>query len=293
MRACRYLTIVFCAALALPAAEKGEVVRLWPHGAPGSEGITAKEVVMPRDDSHAYIRLSGIHDPSLLVYLPPREKATGAAVVIGPGGGHQFLAMDVEGYEIVEWLNSHGIAGFILKYRLARDMTKDPKANYTVAGTALADAQRAIRLVRSRTAEWAVDPSRIGFMGFSAGGEVAALLETRFDAGNPSAADPVDKFSSRPDFSLVIYPGFRPDAIGDIPKDAPPAFLACASDDRSHVVTTANFYLALEKASIPVEMHLYQKGGHGFGMRDKQAPVTTWNDRLLDWLNSGGYLARR
>jgi endo-1,4-beta-xylanase len=285
--------MVFIAAVAAPAAEKGEEVRLWPHGAPGSEGIAAKEVVMPRDDSHAYIRLSSIHNPSILVYLPPKEKATGAAIVIAPGGGHQFLAMDVEGYEIVDWLNSHGIAGFILKYRLARDMSKDPKANYTVIGNALPDAQRAMRLVRSRAAEWGVDPHRVGFMGFSAGGEVAALMETRFDAGNPSAADPIDRLSSRPDFSLIVYPGFRLDEIAEVPKDAPPAFLVCATDDPSHVVTTANLYLALQKARIPAEMHLYQKGGHGFGMRDKQAPVTTWNDRLLDWLNSGGYLTKQ
>jgi endo-1,4-beta-xylanase len=270
------------------AAERGESVVLWPNGAPGSEGQTGKEQVLPRDKDHAYIRLSNIHSPSVLVYLPPKEKATGAAVVIAPGGGHSFLAMDVEGYEIVDWLNSHGIAGFILKYRLARE----PNSKYTVQGNALPDAERAVRLVRSRAKEWGVDPARIGFMGFSAGGEVAALLETRFGAGTADAPDPIDRLSSRPDFSLIIYPGFRPDAITSVPKDAPPAFLVCATDDRSHVVTTANLFLTLEKASIPVEMHLYERGGHGFGMRDKQAPVTTWNDRLLDWLNDHKMLGK-
>jgi len=268
------------------AAERGEQVPLWPGGAPGSEGQTGKELVQPRDATHAYIRLSGIDNPSLLVYLPPKEKATGAAVVIAPGGGHAFLAMDVEGYEIVDWLNSHGIAGFILKYRLARE----PNSHYTVLGSAFPDSERAVRLVRSRAKEWGVDPARVGFMGFSAGGELAALMETRFDSGNAEAADPVDRLSARPDFSLIIYPGFRPDEITSVPNNAPPAFLACATDDPSHVVTTANFYLLLQKAKIPAEMHLYEKGGHGFGMRDKGAAVTHWNDRLLDWLNDHQFL---
>jgi endo-1,4-beta-xylanase len=263
------------------AADRGQEFPLWPHGAPGSEGQTGKELVQPRDATHAYIRLSGINNPSVLVYLPPKEKATGAAVVIAPGGGHSFLAMDVEGYEIVDWLNAHGIAGFILKYRLARE----PNSHYTVIGHAFPDSERAVRLVRSRAKEWGVDPARIGFMGFSAGGELAALMETRYETGSPEAADPIDRVSARPDFSLIIYPGFRLDEISSVPKDAPPAFLACATDDPGHVVTTANLYLLLQKNKVPAEMHLYEKGGHGFGMRDKGAAVTHWNDRLLDWLN--------
>jgi len=285
---CRLLPL-FCFLAAATAQQRGEEIVLWPNGAPGSEGMTGKELVLPRDQDHAYIRLSNIHRPSVLVYLPPKEKATGAAVVIAPGGGHSFLAMDVEGYEVVDWLNSKGIAGFILKYRLARE----PNSHYTVQGNALPDALRAIRLVRSRAKEWGVDPARVGFMGFSAGGEVAALVETRFDAGSPEAQDPIDRLSSRPDFNLVIYPGFRLDTIGQIPRDAPPAFLVCATDDPSHVVTTANLYLALQKAKVPLEMHLYEHGGHGFGMRDKNGPVTNWNQRLYEWLDDRKFLARR
>jgi len=140
------------------SAERGEEVPLWAQGAPGSEGQAGKELVQPPDATHAYIRLSGINNPSVLVYLPPKEKATGAAVVIAPGGGHSFLAMDVEGYEIVDWLNSHGIAGFILKYRLARE----PNSRYTVLGHAFPDSERAVRLVRSRAREWGVDPAPSG-----------------------------------------------------------------------------------------------------------------------------------
>jgi acetyl esterase/lipase len=147
----------------------------------------------------------------------------------------------------------------------------------------LPDAARAMRTVRTRAKEWGVDPSRIGFMGFSAGGEVAALIETRFDAGNDSSTDPIERASSRPDFAVVVYPGFRPGTI-TAPKNAPPTFLVCADDDRSHVVTTANLYLDLEKQGVSSEMHIYAAGGHGFGMRASKLPVATWPDRLKEWM---------
>jgi endo-1,4-beta-xylanase len=147
----------------------------------------------------------------------------------------------------------------------------------------LADAARAVRTVRSRAAEWGVDPARIGFMGFSAGGEVTALIETRFDAGNAGAGDPVERASSRPDFAAAIYPGFKPGTI-TVPKDAPPTFLMCTDEDRAHVVTTVNLYLDLEKQGVPTEMHIYASGPHGVGMRPSHLPVATWPDRLRDWM---------
>ncbi len=257
----------------------GEAVFLWPDGAPGSEGMTGPEVVTPRSRDHSFIGVTNVHNPSILIYLPPKDKATGTGIVVYPGGGHRFLAMDVEGYEIADWLNKQGIAAFVLKYRLAQT----PGAHYTVEGTSFADAQRAIRLVRSRAKEWGVEDGRLGIMGFSAGGALAAMAETHFDSGNAAAADPVDRLGSRPDFSVLVYPGFKVDAI-TVPKDAPPAFLVCADNDRSHVVTTAKFYLALEEAGGSAELHVYSTGGHGFGMRDKNAPVSTWNVRLEDWM---------
>jgi acetyl esterase/lipase len=219
-----------------------------------------------------------VHYPSIYVFLPPKEKASGMAVVVAPGGGHSQLVIDKEGWEIADFLNRNGIAAFVLKYRLARA----PGSHYTVEANALADAARAMRTVRSRAAEWGLDRARIGIMGFSAGGEVAALMETRFDAGNADAADPIDRASSRPDFAVVVYPGYRPGTI-TVPKDAPPTFLVCADDDRSHVVTTVNLYLDLEKQQVPAEMHIYGSGGHGFGLRSK-LPVGNWPDRLLDWM---------
>ncbi|MGD0048670.1 MAG: alpha/beta hydrolase [Bryobacteraceae bacterium] len=271
----QWVVTLFVAATAL-AAERGEEIRLWPNGAPGSEGETAAEVF--KGDARLPSNFTVVHYPSIYVFLPPKDEASGMAMVVAPGGGHSQLVIDKEGWEIAEFLNRNGIAAFVLKYRLARA----PGSHYTVEGNALADAARAMRTVRSRAGEWGVDPARIGIMGFSAGGEVAALMETRFDAGNANVADPIERASSRPDFAVVVYPGYRPGTI-TVPKDAPPTFLVCADDDRSHVVTTVNLYLDLEKQQVPAEMHIYGSGGHGFGLRSK-LPVANRPDRLLDWM---------
>jgi endo-1,4-beta-xylanase len=262
-----------------PAIERGEEIRLWPHGAPGSENETAPEVFESTPNSKLPKRFTVVHYPSLYVFLPPQDKANGVAVVVAPGGGHSQLVIDKEGWEIADWLNRNGIAAFVLKYRLARA----PQSHYTVDRDALADAARAMRTVRTRAAEWGVDPARIGFMGFSAGGEVTALIETRFDAGYPGADDPLERASSRPDFAAAIYPGFKPGAI-TVPKDSPPTFLMCTDEDRSHVVTTVNLYLDLQKQGVPTEMHIYASGAHGVGMRPSRLPVATWPDRLRDWM---------
>ena len=261
------------------AVERGEEMRLWTKDAPGSEGETAQEVFKPSDNPKLPNNFTVVHYPSIYAFLPPKEKANGMAVVIAPGGGHSQLVINKEGWDIADWLNKNGIAGFVVKYRLAR--AKD--SHYTVDREALADASRAMRTVRYHAKEWGVDPERIGFMGFSAGGEVAALMETRFDKGNDSAPDPIDRVSSRPDFAVVVYPGFRPGTI-TVPKDAPPTFLVCADDDRSHVVTTVNLYLDLEKQGVSSEMHIYAAGAHGFGMKPSNLPVATWPDRLLAWM---------
>jgi acetyl esterase/lipase len=260
-------------------AERGEEIRLWPNGAPGSEGETAAEVFETAPNSTLPKRFTVVHYPSIYVFLAPKEKANGMAVVVAPGGGHSQLVIDKEGWEIADWLNRNGIAAFVLKYRLARA----PGSHYTVDRDALADAARAVRMVRCRAAEWGLDPARIGFMGFSAGGELTALIETRFDAGNAAAADAVDRASSRPDFAAAIYPGFKPGPI-TVPKDAPPTFLMCTDEDRAHVVTTVGLYLDLEKQGVPTEMHIYASGAHGVGMRPSRLPVASWPDRLHDWM---------
>jgi endo-1,4-beta-xylanase len=297
-----------CAAF---AADRGEEIKLWPNGAPGSEGITAPEVSKPSvaaKNSKLPGNFTVTHYPSIYVFLPPKEKATGAAMVVAPGGGHTQLVMEKEGWEVADWLNDHGIAAFVLKYRLARA----PGSKYTLGKEVYADAARSMRLVRSRAKEWGVDPSRLGFIGFSAGGEVAGMIETRFDAGNPNATDPIERFSSRPDFNVLVYPFYRPGSFTrpsappspndpitiapnsefPIPNDAPPVFMVCADDDPSHVVPTAKFYLELQAHHIPAEMHIYAYGTHGFGLRPTKrpgAPVETWPDRLKDWLADRGF----
>jgi acetyl esterase/lipase len=258
--------------------ERGQEIRLWANGAPGSEGETAPEVFQASDNPRLPKRFTVVHYPSIYAFLPARTNGT--AVVIAPGGGHSQLVIDKEGWDIADWLNKNGIAAFVLKYRLARA----PGSHYTVEGDALPDAARAMRTVRSHAKEWGIDPERIGFMGFSAGGEVAALIETRFDAGSEGAGDPVDRVSSRPDFAVVVYPGFVRGTSITVPKNAPPTFLVCADNDRSHVVTTVNLYLDLEKQGVPSEMHIYAAGGHGFGMRESKLPVASWPDRLKEWM---------
>jgi len=290
------------AASAAFAAERGEVIKLWPGGAPGALGTEAQEVSKP-SVAAKYSKFPGdysvTHDPTLYVFLPPKEKATGVAMVVAPGGGHTHLVMEKEGWEIADWLNSQGIAAFVLKYRLAK--AKDSK--YTLPKEVYADAARSIRLVRSRAQEWGLNAAKIGFIGFSAGGEVAGMIETKFDKGDPNSADPIERASSRPDFNILIYPYYRPGSVSretailpntefPVTKDDPPVFMVCADDDRSHVEPTVKFYLELEQNHVPAEMHIYAYGEHGFGLnrptKKPGAPVESWPARLTDWLAERG-----
>jgi acetyl esterase/lipase len=281
---------VVCVSLLLSnlalAADHPEIP-LWTKGAPGSEGKTAKEVDEPPNKDHGYLKVTGVHNPSITAFLPPRETATGAAMVIAPGGGHQFLNFDQEGTYVAAYLNSIGVAGFVLKYRLARE----PGSTYKIEEHALADAQRAIRLIRSRAEEWHVNPARVGIMVFSAGGEVAALASTRFDAGKSDAADAIDRLSSRPDFDALIYPGIRAESY-TIPKDMPVTFMLCADNDRGPSTALAGLYPMLKAAGIKTEVHVYASGGHGFGInpntRNPSPVATTWQLRLGDWLKDIG-----
>ena len=248
----------------------GLEIPLWPQGAPNAED--APDVSERSDDPALPKKFTVVHHPAVYAFLAPADKANGTAVIVAPGGGHSQLVIDKEGWEMAAWLNQHGIAAFVLKYRLAR--AKD--SHYTVAEDAWADASQAMRLVRTNAAEWKLDPKRVGFLGFSAGGELAALMETHFEA------------DTRPDFAVVVYPGFKPGAI-TVPKNAPPTFLVCADDDPSHVVTTVNLYLDLQKQGVSAEMHIYASGKHGFGLRAPATmPVSTWTDRLADWMRERG-----
>lgn len=269
---------------ALLASERPKEIPLWPNVAPGSEGRTDQEVIQRSASGEQSV--SSIHHPSVTPYLPPNDKAIGAAVIVIPGGGHRVLAIDHEGYNVAQWLSERGIAAFVLKYRLARETN----STYKVDVHALADTQRAIRLVRSRAQEWNLDPARIGAIGFSAGGELVALASTRFDSGNAGAADPIERQNSKPDFQGLIYPGRSSDIQPT--KDSPPAFLACAYNDRLDISQgLAEVYLRFKRAGVPAELHIYSTGGHGFGLRSSnQKPVGGWMRRFEEWLGDSGFL---
>lgn len=261
------------------AAEPQTIV-LWPNGAPGSEGKTAEEAVRVAPAGDHII--SSVHKPSIGVYLPSKETGTGVAVVIAPGGGHNSLWVDHEGYNVAKWLSEHGVAGIVLKYRLARE--KD--STYKIERESLADTQRAIRLVRSRAAEWGIDPERVGVMGFSAGGELAALASVQYDAGTADAPDPIDRQSSKPSFQALIYPAI-PENM-KLSKETPPAFLACGENDRQNISQgLPELYLALKKAGVSAELHVYTGVGHGFGLREtSRGPVSLWPVRFREWLDA-------
>jgi endo-1,4-beta-xylanase len=275
------------AAIAEAAGVGHQEIPLWPTGAPGSEGKTAKEAVRLTPDGEHIV--SSVHHPSITPYFPSKGEATGAAVIVVPGGGHRELWMDHEGYNVAKWLSSHGVAAFILKYRLARE----EGSSYTVEGNSLADLKRAIRLVRSRASEWGLDSERIGVMGFSAGGELAALASTRYDIGTEGATDPIERQSSRPAFQALLYPAIPRDM--SLTKQTPPAFLACGADDRQEISQgLPELYLALKRADVPAELHVYAGVGHGFGVRNSnRGSVSAWIQLFRDWLDVQGFTGHK
>jgi len=266
------------------------VIPLWVNGAPGALGAT------PADQ------------PEMTPYLPPAGTANGTAVVIFPGGGYAHLAMDHEGSAIANWLAGLGVTTFVVKYRLG------PAYHHP---TMIGDAQRAIRIARARAAEWNVDPRRLGIIGFSAGGHLASTAGTHFDAGNSASTDPIERASSRPDFELLIYPvitmrdsvthgGSRLNLLGKQPtpelvqllsnelqvtRETPPTFLVHSTDDRTvPVQNSLLFYDALKRNGVPVEMHVFEHGGHGYGMAPKDPALAIWTALCENWMRRHGWL---
>lgn len=268
-------------------AAPGTPIVLWPGGAPGAKGTDPLDI------------------PTLTPYMPSKENATGAAIIICPGGGYTHLA-DHEGGPVAEWLNSIGVTAFVLKYRLG------PRYQHPAP---LLDAARAIRLVRTRAGEWALDPERVGILGFSAGGHVASTLGTHFDSGKPGATDPIDRVSSKPSLMILIYPvitmrekthaGSKQNLLGNNPspelvtllsndeqvtKDTPPTFLVHTTTDTAvPVENSISFATALRKAGVPFELHLYERGPHGFGLGREDPILATWPDRCAAWLRVHGF----
>ncbi|MBO0719838.1 MAG: alpha/beta hydrolase, partial [Blastocatellia bacterium] len=288
-----FLLLLLLPSLALAAENNTnnspQVVYLWPSGAPTLQGANEKEISTPPEPKPGeFVRqIRNVHNPSIEVFLPAPEKANGAAIIVAPGGGHRELVIGTEGYDLTEWLNGMGVAVFILKYRLAFT----PNYKYTVEGEALQDTQRAVRIVRARAKEWSINPRRVGILGFSAGGALAALADIRFDRGNPGASDPIDRQSCRPDFVGLVYAGWSPMDI-TAPKDAAPAFLTSAGlDDAFHARETVDFYNSLFRVEVPVELHIYGHGGHGGGIKSRDGiPFGTWHQRFHEWLEDLGML---
>ena len=264
----------FSTAADLPAA-----IPLWPHGAPGSEA----RVNEPEKTDGSNV--TNVHNPTITPFIPTSD-ATGVAVVIAPGGGHSKLCLGHEGYALAEWFRDHGIAAFVLKYRLARE--KD--STYTIQDHAMADTRRALRMVRSRAQEWGIRPDRIGIMGFSAGGELAAFAAMQSDSGKADSADPIERAGCRPDFQALIYPGTS--ALFTVEKGMPPIFIACGYGDRPDISEgMASLYLKYKAAGVKAELHIYSNAGHGFGYR----PGTTnaagaWPFRFREWLADSGLM---
>ncbi|MBN2091512.1 alpha/beta hydrolase [candidate division KSB1 bacterium] len=281
--------------LNLTAQEKLEIP-LWPNGAPTNPGETVDAI------------------PTLTLYIAPVDKATDTAILICPGGGYQHLAIDHEGHQIAQWLNSLGISAFILKYRIGTWEGK--KNNHPIP---LLDAQRGIRTLRARANEWKINPERIGILGFSAGGHLASTVGTHFDSGKPDSPDKIEHVSSHPNFMILIYPvisfktkyvhrGSRKVLLGEnadmtlvenlsnetqVTSMTPPTFLIHTSEDTS--VPAENsilFYLALHEAHVPVEMHIYGRGKHGFGLAPNDPVLSTWPDHCKRWLQVQGFLPK-
>lgn len=265
------------------AANTPPRLNVWPGKAPG-----AAQDMQEKWDKQ---KVTNVTEPALEVFRPEKDKDTGVAVIVCPGGGYQALMMDYEGEDVARWLNTIGITGIVLKYRVPAPQGT-PKWE-----PALQDAQRSVSLVRSKAKEWNIDPGRIGMLGFSAGGHLAAATSTNFDKRSYDRIDSIDEVSDRPDFAVVIYPGGviqrGKDTLSPeihISGQTPPMFIVQANDDRVNSENSVFLYLALKRAGVPAELHIYAAGGHGFGLRPSDKPCSTWPQRCAEWMRSQGIL---
>jgi acetyl esterase/lipase len=264
-------------------------VKLWPNGAPGATLPAAPEsdLTTAKDGLNAgkpVMRLGNVAEPTITFY--PAHGGDGTTVVVFPGGGYTILAYDLEGTEVCEWLNRAGIHCALVKYRVP------DSGPYPKHAAALQDAQRAVGLIRSRAAEWKLNPHRIGVLGFSAGGHLVATLSTHFEQRVYSPVDAADQTSCRPDFAVLVYPAYLGEKDSSslnpeihVTASTPPAFMVETQDDPYFAESSIAYYMALKKAGVPAEMHLYANGGHGYGLRPSPLPVTHWTELVETWLH--------
>lgn len=295
----RFLLACLSALLAtsLPAADGPTLLQLWPGAAPGETKPLPEEKDMTKASDgliagKPVIRLGNVSQPTLTVFRPPPDKDTGAAVLVCPGGGYHILALDLEGTEVCTWLNRIGVTGILLKYRVPR---REGLEKHTAP---LQDAQRAMGLVRERAHLWGIDPHRIGVLGFSAGGHLAASLSTHDGPRTYPPQDEADALDCRPNFAVLVYPGYLAlkETPGQLAPDlkittnTPPTFLVMTQDDPVGVENALVYAAELANAKVPMELHIYPKGGHGYGLRPTQDPVTSWPARVEDWMRSRGLI---
>jgi acetyl esterase/lipase len=267
-------------------------MKIWPQTIPDVVPVDGPEVDIqkPSDPLVAgktVAKIRNVATPTLTLYAPTGNN-TGAAVVVFPGGGYNILAIDLEGTEVCDWLTSSGISCLLLKYRVPGT------GPYPKSPAALEDAQRAMGIVRQHAAEWKIDPKRVGVLGFSAGAHLAAALSTHYDKRLYPAVDAADELSCRPDFAVIVYPGYLADEKqGFAPNpdirptaETPPSFIVQAEDDPVHIENSTAYFLALKQAKVPAELHIYAEAGHGFGLRKTALPITTWPQTAEIWMHT-------
>lgn len=299
----KLLVFLFLISILTPLMAQNQIIPLWQSDPPNYQE-TGEVTIW---DTADIVRVRNVQKPDIAVYLPSKKNSSGEAVVICPGGGYSILAYDWEGSDIARWLNSRGIAAFVLKYRLPGS-----NSNIVPHKSPLLDAQRAMRMVRSNADKWNIDPGKIGIMGFSAGGHLASTLSTHYDAGDPASADPVEQVSCRPDFSVLVYPvisfteefqhsGSRINLLGkdadetlvkyysnelQVTEDTPPAILIHSDDDKAVPLENSIAYFeALRANDVLSELHIYPYGGHGYSLAIGQGHLSTWPDRVIDWIH--------
>lgn len=296
----RFIVLLLCTLVPVGsmgrAATSPESVRIWPGLPPGDNGFrppAPNPKAPPRQDNVERIAL--VTEPTLTLFRPAAGAANGAAVVVCPGGGYNILAWNLEGTEIAEWLNSIGVTAAVLKYRVPRRDRMQPHA------APLQDAQRALRHVRHHAATWGIDPGRVGILGFSAGGNLAVMAGTHWDESTYPRQDALDDLSCRPDFLIPIYPAYLGDEdkpgplnpLVRVTERTPPTFIAVTHDDKLRGMNAASFYVELKKTNVPAELHVFSRGGHGYGLRPSENAVSQWPKLCEAWLRAQGYLGRK
>lgn len=277
------------------AVDDKTTFRVWPDKAPGETGDVPKEGIQNRNPKNGVpvIRVANVSEPTYTFYPAPKESNTGACVVVCPGGGYNILAWNLEGTEVCDWLNTIGVNAVLLKYRVPR------RKGRPMHEAPLQDAQRTIRLVRRDAAKWNIEPKRIGILGFSAGGHLAATTSTNADKPAYEAIDDADKISARPDFTVLVYPAYLMTKEVDVnklaaevtvTKNTPPAIAIMTQDDGVKVECAIGYFLALKRAKVPAEMHIYPTGGHGYGLRKSGHDVSNWPTRVGQWMKTRGLL---